>query len=128
MNLAWFYMLWIFSSYIIKIQYFWFGMIILRILFKPITHKNISLPLQVLSNIYPRTKHVIVFFMFSNTKTFAAVITMHFEPVLTHIVIKEDAEHGMDIITAVCAEQYLIYSAQAHKNLGMFLFKIYVKI
>ncbi len=52
-NWSSFYMAWVFSICSI---YFWFGIIILRILMERATHKNSSLPLQVMLNIYPCTK------------------------------------------------------------------------
>ncbi len=94
-NLTLFHMLWIFSLY--NKQLFWFGIIILRILFESATHKNISLPLQVMLNIYPCTKQVIMFFMFSTIKAFA-VSTKNCGPDIADIGSKEDARHGGDII------------------------------
>eukprot|EP01084_Bolivina_argentea_P032527 60193_1 len=89
-------------------QYFWCGfhcgMVILRNLFEPmVTHKNTALPLQ----------------------TFAAVISMICASVLTYIVSKESARHGMDIITAVGAAQCSVYCVVTHKKLERYKAKEY---
>eukprot|EP01084_Bolivina_argentea_P075644 137103_1 len=45
---------------------------------------------------------------------------MSCELLLTNIVSKEGAQHGMDIITDIGAEQYPIYYAEANTNLGTY--------
>eukprot|EP01084_Bolivina_argentea_P082758 149844_1 len=99
MNFVLFYRLWIFSS--CNIHLFWFGMIVLRnkaikfYLFENITHKNISCP-----------SHISV-----------AVITINYEP---DISTKKRVTHGMEIITALGAEQYSAYCAKVHSNTQVF--------
>ncbi len=45
-------------------------------------------------------------------------------PAMTDTSGTEGAQHGIDIITAVCVEQYSIYCTGAYKNPGMFLVTI----
>eukprot|EP01084_Bolivina_argentea_P271660 462306_1 len=91
--------LWIFLSY--NIHFFWFGMVILFnksskvYLFEDTTDKNISLPSQIST----------------------AVITTYYEQAAIDITTTEGVRHGMDIITAVCVEQYAVYCAQVYTNL-----------
>ncbi len=116
-------MLWIVLLY--NKQYFWFGMIILRILFESNAHKNISLPLQIMLNNYPCTKQVIMFFMFSTIKTFT-VNPKNYGLEIEDIGSKEGVQHGQDIIAAVNVKKQSTHETGAYKNLGTTLVLLYM--
>eukprot|EP01084_Bolivina_argentea_P082760 149846_1 len=102
MNFVLFYTLWIFSSY--NIHFFWFGMVVLR---------NKAIKFYLFENIFENITHQNIF---SPSQISVAVFTINYEPDITDITSKKSVKHGMEIITAVGAEQYSIYVLKSIHN------------